>query len=439
MLSDSRVSAAQLHPRGWRPDRRWLAVAVAATVVGFSRPASAALGDGLEIGPGRLHLGVDLNLRYDTAAAAGFSSSGSNGDLFLMAGGKFQLDVNSDNVFVNFGGAVDWNQYLGVITNDRVLSFVSATAKGEVDINKNRPIGLDITEYFGRSDQTTNPVFGLGVIALTDMTKLRLRFRPGGGAIEVGLSGEFDAGVYNAQVPAPAGSAVVCANNPSCNPNLASAFDSVQIRGGLDGWWRFLPKTGILFELLAARQIYTTNASSIGDLDATTVLANIGFGTLITTRLSFSVKVGYDGLFFAKGNVAYTKVPIDGQAEFGYKFTDAIFARVGYQRLFTPVGGADVWYGDDRIYLEMTYRAASYLSFNLGGTADFLAFGTGRSDQAYGGTLTGDWMAMAWLHITAGIFASDRQSTGEPGVALSSVSEYTYNRYIFNLGAYALF
>src|SRR5262249_25299979 len=104
--------------------------------IAVSRPAQAALGDGLELGPGRLKLGVDITLRYDTAASTA-AGSGLSGDLIGLARGKFLLNINTDMVKVDFGGSLDWNQYFGVSSpDDRALSFLGANAQGTLEINK---------------------------------------------------------------------------------------------------------------------------------------------------------------------------------------------------------------------------------------------------------------------------------------------------------------
>ena len=54
---------------------------------------------------------------------------------------------------------------------------------------------------------------------------------------------------------------------------------------------------------------------------------------LLTTRVSFAVKGGYDGLFFSGPNAPVgLKGPMsdfDAQLELGFHFTDVIFARIG--------------------------------------------------------------------------------------------------------------
>jgi hypothetical protein len=312
------------------------------------------------------------------------------------------------------------------------LSFVSANAKGEIDINKDRPVGAEITEYLLRSDQSTNPVFGLGVLALIDQTKGRVHFRPGGGAIELGVAAELDAGAYNTLLPTSQSTS--CATDPACIAQDIQDFNSLAGKFTFDGSWRFLPKTGLMFEVSYATWSYSeTNNVNIGSVPAQPLTANLGFGTLLTSRLSFTIKAGYEGIFFSK-SIAPTLNTFDGQAELAYHFTNAVFARVGVSRNYTPVASDYYFYGDNRVYLEGVVKATSYLTFNLTGTVDFIPFGgtANRDDQAYGANLNGDWGATNWLHVVAGILFSARTSnlTG---------NTYTYDRFIANLGVQTFF
>jgi hypothetical protein len=415
-----------------------LAVVAFLAASAIVRPAYAALGDGIEFGPGRLKLGIDVTERYDDAAGAGVVT-GNPSDFITLILGKFLVGVKTDSVYVDFGGGVGWNQYSGAFNHaTQSLSFVSANAKGEIDINRDRPVGFEISEFLNRSDQTTNPVFGLGVLALADVTRARLHFRPGGGAIEIGVSGEVNAGVYDSLIQAASGT-TICSTDPRCNPSDIHLFNSTAYKAQIDGTWRFLPKTGLMFEV--SYQDWTYAASSVGDgqanVPAQPVVANIGFGTLLTTRLSFTIKVGYEGIFFTNTKLASNVQTFDGQVEISYHFTDNAFARIGAARSYTPVAGDSHDFGDNRIYLDGSVKATQALTFNLTGTVDFIDFATSpvRNDQAYGVNLNAAYAATNWLNVVAGFVFAARNSTIEG----SGNSTYSYNRIIANLGLQTFF
>ena len=240
------------------------------------RPARAELGDGLEIGSGRLRLGLDLSLRYDDAAGITPPGDPAEGDLILLFGGRFALDIRTDSTYVNFSGALSWNQYLGLDLADKGYGFLSANATGEFDFNTNRPFGVDITETLTENDTTPNPVLNLGVLALNDATRIRLRYRPGGGALEFGLSGEFDASQFLTQGPNQyaTGSATSCLAGTS---QCVQAYDYAAIKGLLDGSWRILPKTGILAEIGYGLYDYYNTSPTVQNTNANPLIANVGF------------------------------------------------------------------------------------------------------------------------------------------------------------------
>jgi hypothetical protein len=397
---------------------RWAAGVLLVASLAAVRPARAELGDGLEVGPGRLKLGIDLSLRYDDAAGIVPPSAPPAGDLVLLIGGRFALDIRTDSTYVSFGGSLNWNQYLGLDTADKGYGFLGATANGEFDFNTNRPVGVDISEALNRNDTTPNPVFGIGVLSLNNTTRARLRIRPGGGALEFGLSGEFDAQQYLPQVT---GTGV---------QNVA-AYDNIAAKGLLDGSWRVLPKTGILAEVGYGLFDYFNSSPTVQNTNVNPLVANIGFGTLLTTRVSFAVKGGYTGLFFA-GAKGPTN-DFDAQLELGFHFTDAVFARIGGAQLVLPVGGATKYFDDDRAYLELGLKALPNLAFSIIGTFDYdrLGFNTGNV-LLYSVTASGDWSMTHWLHLVANVNYTARATAMD-------TSEFNYNRFIALLGLSALF
>lgn len=397
------------------------------------RPAQAKLGDGLELGTGgRLKLGLDLNGRYDNSIVG-------KGDAIGKVEGKFQLNVKNESLFVDFGGGLGWNQYAGLAKNKPSdFSFFGAHAKGEIAINRDRPVGFTITELFSRSDQSSNPIFGLGVIALQNHTKARLAFRPGGGAIDIGVSGAFDAGVYNAQVDAGA----VCSADPTACASKISLFNSTTEMGYLDASWRLLPKTGLLFELGGGAQQYASSkVDNQLNVPATPLIATIGFGTLITTRLSFSLKAGYQGILFANGVAAHHDLA--GQVEISYHFTDAIFARVGATRASTPVGSNQHYFTDNRIYLDGSIKVLPVLKFDATVTTDIIRFGglEQRGDTSFGLNVGGDWSATDWLHVVAGVLFSTRSSqvVQPEGVTTPVTAPAGFSRVVANVGIATMF
>lgn len=402
-------------------------------------PASARPGDGIKMGPGRLKLGVELETRFDSQAGTGaYTTVDSPGDLLGVGRGVFQLDAKGQNTTVNLAGGLDWNQYLGLVARGtRGLSFLGADLAGGVYVNPSGKVGLDLTTRLHRSDRVTNPVFGLGVLGLTNENQARVRFRPGGGAIELGASYRFTADIYARQAlpndpRAPSG---LCSADPSCNPDLAAAYNTLGHRVGVDAKWRFLPKTGLTLEADYGRNDYTWGSEFTTNVGARPIRALAGFGTLLTTRLSFALRAGYQGMIFVNDALPMLHSWL-GQAELGYRLTETFQLKGGFDRSFTPVGGAHVYYVDNRIYGELSTQL-SRLVLTARTSVDLIGYGGGaRSDLALTGQLRADLHATNWLRFMLGAGGSARAVSG---VAKSADSAYDYGRWELIAGVGTLF
>lgn len=403
--------------------------------------ASARPGDGIKMGPGRLKLGVEMETRYDSQAGTGvYTTSQNPGDLLWVSRAVLQLDAKGQTTTVNLAGGLDWNQYLGLVARGtRGLSFLGANLAGGVHVNPAGRVGLDLTTSLQRSDRVTNPVFGLGVLGLTNENKARVRFRPGGGAIELGASYQFSADIYARQAlpgdpSAPSG---LCSTDPSCNPDLAAAYNTLGHRVGVDAKWRFLPKTGLTLEADYGRNDYTWGTEFLdGNTGARPIRALAGFGTLLTTRLSFAVRGGYQGMMFAGDRLPMVHSWL-GQAELGYRLTETFQLRGGFDRSFTPVGGDQVYFVDNRGYGELKAQF-SRLVLTARASVDLIGYGNGstRSDLAFSGQVRADLHATNWLRFMLGAGASTR---GVSGVAQPADSAYDYARWELIAGLGTLF
>lgn len=402
--------------------------------------AHARPGDGIKMGPGRLKLGLDFETRYDSQAGIGtFGVQESPGDLLGVARAVAQLDIKAPTANVNLSGGLGWNQYLGITTPaTRGLSFLGANVAGGVFFNPAGRVGFDLTTSLDRSDRVSNPVFGLGVLGLRNTNKARLRFRPGGGALELGASYEFAADVYSRQaLPSePGAPSGLCASDPTCNPDLAAAFNSLGHRAGVDLKWRFLPKTGLTLEADYGRRDYSWGSEFFSNASVRPIRALAGFGTLLTTRLSFALRAGYQGLLFPNGELPTVHSWL-GQAELGYRLTETFQLKAGFDRSFTPVGTALAFYVDNRAYAELTAQF-SRLVLTARTSADFIGYGgaSTRRDTAFGGQVRADLHATNWLRFMLGGGWSLRSTSGVPE---AQEAAYDYARWEMIAGVGTLF
>lgn len=415
---------------------------VAALVVALPVPAAAKLGDGLKVGPGRLRLGIDAEGRYDSMVGAGSfgilgggDSSANPGDGVGKLRGNLNLDVPGQNYKLTLTGGVDWNQYFGLFVNTSALSFLGANGAFGLNVNPNGAVGFELTDGFSRSDRTTNPIFGLGVISLSNNLRGRLRLKPGGGALEGGLSFDYIADRFTPQASladdsGATGVGACPGNDPTCDPTKARVYNADTLRFGIDGKWRLLPKTGITFESTFALRSYPNADPSVTNVPATPLRALLGFGTLLTTRLSFNVKAGYQGMFFSDTAVAALHTWL-AQGELGYRLTETLQLRGGYVRSFDPVGGQLIYFGNNRIFGD--FRAQfSRLVLAAGASFDVISFGgVLRQDVAFAVNGRADYNVTDWMRVGGGLAFNTRSS--------SSGAVLPYSRWEASFGVGTLF
>lgn len=402
--------------------------------------AQARAGDGLKMGPGRLKLGVDVETRYDSQAGTGtYGNTRNPGDLIGVARAVARLDVEGSSARVNLSGGLDWNEYFGLMTRTtKGLSFLGATLEGGVFFNPAGRVGLELTTALDRSDRVGNPVFGLGVLGLRNVDKARLRVTPGGGTLEMGVFYEFTADLYtrHALPQDPRSASGLCAEDPTCNPDLAAAFNTLGHRVGVDAKWRFLPKTGLTLEADYGRSDYTYGSEFFPSAGARPVRALAGLGTLLTTRLSFALRGGYQGMFFVDDVLPATHSWL-GQAELGYRLTETFRVLVGFDRSFTPVASDLAYFVDNRVYGEFAAQF-SRLVLTARASGDLIGYGGGsaRTDFAFMGNLKGEFHATNWLRFMLGAGLSSRSVFS---IAVPIGSAYSYSRWELVAGVGTLF
>lgn len=403
----------------------------------LASPAQARLGEGLRVGEsGRLNLGIELDGRYDTMVGFGFFSGGAirnPGDAIARARGTLSLNAPGPRSNLKLEGQLDWNQYLGLVVDTRVLSYFGANLQASAVFNSDGPLAFELSESFVRSDRTLAPVFGLGVISIHNAAKARVRFRPGGGALELGGSYELLADIFTPQASASRGSSGICTGIDECNPDLASAFNALTHRFGVDGRWKLLPLTALLLNVDTGLRQYPSGSSAVPNVNAVPLRALVGFGTLFSTRLSFTVRGGYNALFFSQADrdPLHTWVAL---GELGYRFSDSVQARAGYQRGVEPVGGRAIYFASDRGLLELTARF-SRLLLTASGAADQVVFGGfDRRDVNLNASARADYHFTEWLRLSLAGAMNWRIASGSP-----STGAFSYSREEISLGLATLF
>jgi hypothetical protein len=400
---------------------------------GWARP-----GTGLETKAGRLRLGVELGGRWDSMAVAGLTgmvgggATESPGDGIGVVRGRLSLDRAGPRTKLRLTGNLDWNRYLGFQANTTAFSFIGAQAEAAFDWTPGTHGGLTLTESLRRSDRMANPVFTVGVLGLSSTTRARAYAKPGGGALELGGGLETVVDVYGPQVtPGASDNYRDCGQDPLCNPLLAAAYNAVLNRAFVDAKWRVFPKSGFTAEASYGRRSYMYGSFVANTAALRPVRALAGFGTLLSTRTSFAVKAGYGGLAFEDGRAMVHEWL--AQAEAGYQLNEQFSLSGGWVRTNEPVAGANLYFRDERGYVE---ASAKLTRVTLTGQAstDLVAYGgTPRRDRNVAATGSAEWRTTDWFTLTLRGSVTGREIAGVSPVAAP------FTRWDLGLGAVVWF
>lgn len=400
--------------------------------------ASADWGDGIGVGHGRMHLGLELDGRYDSQVGHGFFSgrqSPDPADGIARLRGVVKVDAPGPSYKLDLDAKLDWNQYLGLVTGTRPLSYFGADVRGGVVFQGEGPVKFELGGSVVHSDRSATPVFGIGVLSMHNAAHARLRAKPGGGALELMGGYEFFADIFSPQLhPTPGKTSGICEELFECNPDLAAAFNALTHRLGAEVRWMLFPKTGLTLSGDVAFRHYMFGTDySVPNVGAMPVRAQLGFGTFFTPRLSFHVKGGWVGLFLSED--LETVHTWSGSTELAFRVTQTLRLRGGYRRSVEPVGGGSVWYGMHRGFVDFKAQF-SRLVLTAMVSADLVQFGyIARHDVNLGATLRAEYNLAQWIRLTAGAAAHRRISEGDR----ERTGAFSFNREEISVGVATLF
>jgi hypothetical protein len=384
--------------------------------------------NGLKVGEGRLHPFIDLEPRLDTVAGY-FPTTGSGPPtapspeliMHLRPGLKFELPSNT--VALDVAATAEYLYYTGLLTvGSSIASRLEGAAGLNAVINRQGQIEFDLADDFNYSDKTRNPALGLGALSLYNEARAQLGIRPGGGALEITTRGAF--GLEQFRPLSPLRVPGCPANDPTCDPNALAQMNYTNLRAGLDGRWKFLPKTAIVLESNFDYRSYIdlrTNHPSL--------LLRVmgGLQGLLTTKVAIVVKGGW-GYDFASppaANPFPTANTFLAHAEIAYLLNEASNFRVGYYRSVEPVPVYQT-VEDNRVYGEGRMLLSGRLALLAYGALDFLGFGAGsnRLDTAAIVNPSAEYQILPWLYAAAGYTFTMRL----PGTGATALTE-KYNRH----------
>lgn len=402
--------------------RRGRALLVLVAVVWPVGAMAQAQGDsGIKVGEGRLHPSLDVESRYDSALGyfpppgefptdPGTGTSNlqpsPSGDFVLHVRPGLRFEQSSARMNLQASGHVDWVRPMGWITPtstaaaERLEGLVSAN----LSLNPQAPVGLEVGEQLSRSDRTGNLVLGNGVLSLFNELRLAVPVRPGGGALELKPELAWAVERFTAlgrQLPpgCPEGDA-------SCNPQLLDQANYHNLRAGLQGRWRFLPKTAVVLD---TRFDYRLFDQAPGAPSPAILRTSAGLAGLLTPKLALLIQPGWSWDFGGTGVTTFI-----GQFEATYHFSQTLSVRGGYHRALEPVSVLSS-VSDDRFLAEGRVMMGGRLTARGLAQVDLLNFAAAantppRSDTLVRLDLGADYLLHKWVQAGAGYLLTWRGS-----------------------------
>jgi hypothetical protein len=164
---------------------------------------------------------------------------------------------------------------------DRVAgeAYLSGSVDASLNVSPDRPLGADFVAGFAR---VTQPFNTPGVLTFNHKVYhggADLRWRPGGGLLEWNLG-------YGAR--------------GTTFDQVDYGLNNVEHGARTRGLWRFLPKTGLIYqgEVQFVKRLYTSTRLR----DSTTVASQLGLNGLITSKLGALVMGGWRAGFYGAGS-----------------------------------------------------------------------------------------------------------------------------------------
>ncbi len=381
---------------------------------GWSADARAQA-NGFKFGEGRVHPFLQVESRYDSAAAFDPVTRDPTGDLILHFKPGLKLEMPSPKFSVNLDGFLDYLVYTGLVTQGTsTFNRLQADADLDLGINRGGHYGLDLGDHVMRSDRVANPAITFGVLSFYNDARAQVNLRPSGGAMELSPSYHLTTETYQGLgITAPA----------------ASQLDYLTHTFALAGRWKFLPKTALTVDGAFAMRNYLNSSGSSGSNTPVNALkATLGLAGLVSTHITTVLKIGWGQDLSAKTFGAGSgQLGLIGQAELGYLLSETGQIKIGFVRTFEPVAGNFVSYADNRGYLDARLLLAGRLTVHGTGSADFLSYGVvaagSSSSTSLGFDVGADFEIVQWLSVSGGYALTYRQGVAaSPNPAMTSLT-----------------
>ena len=393
--------------------------AVAAAALAFG--AQAAPGDGIRLGgaEARLHPFIDLETRYDSNVNYSQSNQ-AIADLILHVRPGLELQAPSDVAAVEFSGALDWAQYMGVNGDTSKLSNLYGTAGLAALFNRQGSVSPRLDNSFDRAPSTTSlAAASVAVVSNRNTLALSVPYKPGGGALVFAANAKWSTETFGEYLPLSSAQKAALAD---------FAYDEYRVGGEVQ--WRFLPRTsGVLQADYLSR---VPRASNRPD-EATGFDVIAGVTGLMTQRIAATAKVGYGSTNATNDSAANASAFLtDLSAE--WLPVDEVSVRAGYARSL----GLDPTlstYVSDTLSAGVRYKLADRIAFKMGVRWDRFTF------QAVDGASSSylridpqvEGLFGRWLKTSLGYVYSTRSASWPAGLG-GSPPDYSKNEVFLRVG-----
>lgn len=399
------------------PALAWVAAACL-----WAPAAARAEGNGLLVGEtARLHVGLDLEGRYDSLAAQGGIGQTrvpvvNPAELIAHLRPAVKLVAPGAELDFDARLLVDWSLYTGWISaQTRELSWLGVEAGAGLLAGKSGPLSLQLDEAFSRSDKSANPALGAGAITNRNVATARGSARPGGGAIEAGLGYSLAVETYELYRTPTLGAGLPC--TPSSTPG--ASCDSLTHAVSLDGRWRFLPKTAVVLDASWARRVYP----GAGNVPTSPLRVQAGLAGLVTQKVRVVLKAGYVNLFADSGE---NFAGVAGLAEVSWSPTLTSKVTLAGQRTVEPVSDLYGWYDDWRASASGQIQLARRFELSGEGRIDALRYANAgaRADTQGSLELKLAVEILRELRATTGCVLTAHSSNAGPAFSYSRAEVY---------------
>jgi hypothetical protein len=402
----------------------WSGALCAVAVAAVASVAQAAPGNGIRLGgsEARLHPFFDFETRYDSNVT--YSGTDPVADAILHFRPGLELKAPGDAAAVEFSGALDWAQYLGLDGDTKGLSRMYAYAKLAAAFNRRGLVTPRIDNDFQRQVSTASlAAVAAPVVSNQNKLAVNMPWTPGGGALVLAATGEWIVESFEKYQVEPT------------VPLSDLAYN--QYRAGGELQWRFLPRTtGVLqasyFQRVPKTPEQPQNANGVNALTGVT--------GLFTARVAATAKVGYGSASAVAFPTASGTVPAKSAGTFLADLAvewlpmDTLSVRAGYNRSLGIDPIASIMVQDDVSALAQLKFAERY-AFHVGAHWDKFNFQSidGASTTFFSVDPTIEGQFGRWLTAGVGYVYSTRNATWPAGFGISQPT-YSKNEAFLKVG-----